>query len=469
MAAPSQLEPRDSSAKLFVDFLSSRGLLLLVSAVSLVVVTRSVPVASFGAYATAVSFATLLAALTDFGASQHLVRSISTRPKAEAIAAYLRARILLTLLTCAGGAVLIRALFPDSATAPALMALGLVLFAGPSMLSPIAQVNGSMAQYRYVVAVQGVTSLTLTAGVVRYTDDATTLVCAAVVGAAAASVVSAWLLRAHLPRLATQWPFQSVIRDLKTIATLGVATLVLSIYYRIDAVIVLRLAGAEEAGFYTGSVRLLDQARLIPSALLIPLAPLIVAQLARTSGVTASFDRLLLRLGMFGGVALGLTCIAAGRLAVAVLMGPRYEPVATLFILLSATLAFSIFAYAATSRAVALRRERGILRIGVAMLLLNVTLNLALVPSFGATGAAVSTLVTELCSGLAMLSLIRDTVARSGYFALAIATCTVSAVAFLDLVLVADSLRIPWTLVVGAAAVFCGLQAVRALRELDTA
>lgn len=382
----------------------------LTSMAGIALVTRTVSVETYGTYATAVSYGALLGTFTDLGGSYVVVREgVAAEARSRVIWNYLQTRLLLTVLTLAAGAAFVPLAFERDAWGTAFLALGVLVLSGPTVISPLGQLRGSMTGYRRSVLLQALATLSATVVVLFVLDaqSSIALVGAVLVGGLLASAYSLHWARREIefPERGISW--LEIGRTLKAIALLGLAAVLVSIYYRIDAILLLRLSGPEEAGYYGAAYRLFDQARTLPTAVLIPLAPMLARQLADHKRVLGDLDRRFRELGVTGGLGLALVTIGASYPVVLVTMGSRYERSITLAMLLGVSLAWSIVAYTAGYKAISARLEGRYVLIAAFGVVLNVGLNLVLIPPFDAEGAAVATLVTELATVMAYLSITR--------------------------------------------------------------
>jgi O-antigen/teichoic acid export membrane protein len=449
--APDSEATRQGVVRIFAEFLGSRAAQAVAVVISVAIITRAVPVAQYGYYATAVSFATLLAAFTDLGASQILVREVEKRGYKPAVSAYLTVRGLLTVATLAIGVALVPLLFAANESTLVLLALTGVVLAGPSLIWPLGQVTHNLTSYRHAVLAQSFTALGATA-VVLFVFGARTagpLVVASLAGALVGTVLAAIAVRHDLPLIRARLGAGTIIEPLRAMAVLGLAAVLISIYYRIDSVMVLRISGPDEAAMYGGAYRLFDQARLVPGALLVTLGPLLAKQMASGRKLSVLTDRALQQLTIEGGIGLALVSIALARPSVAALMGPKYDEAARLFVLLSVSLGFMLMSFTAGGKAINSHRERGFLLTAGLGVALNIALNLVLISQWGAAGAALATLVTEFVVLLANLTLTRA-VSTAGHRRYAcVAAATTAMVAFIDLRLIGDNLqpRIEWSVV----------------------
>ena len=167
------------------------------------------------------------------------------------------------------------------------------------------------------------------------------------------------------------------------------------LFFQLDAVMLEQMRGALEVGWYSAPVRVLEGLTLIPRILGYALIPT-MAQLFPTSpgAVTALCAR-----GTKYLLVAGLPIATFGAMAsdpfIRFLFGPDYAPSAAAAQLLIPACVFMFLSNFGETTLACVNRFRAIVVISTAALVLNVGLNLFLIPRAGYVGAAWATLLTE--------------------------------------------------------------------------
>jgi lipopolysaccharide exporter len=177
---------------------------------------------------------------------------------------------------------------------------------------------------------------------------------------------------------------------------LTLATVLVAVYYRLDAVLVFELAGPREAGWYAAAYRFLDVLQLVPAALVSVLVPV----LARAwSGHDRIAVQRVLRLGVTVTAAVALP-VAAGawvageRVAVAV-FGSDFAPAGAILSVLALAFFSIATGYVYSAMVVATGRIR-VLGVAAAIAAAgSVVADLIVIPRWGAVGAAWVTVCVE--------------------------------------------------------------------------
>ena len=177
---------------------------------------------------------------------------------------------------------------------------------------------------------------------------------------------------------------------------LGVATVLGAVYYRLDAVLVFRLAGSTAAGFYLAAYRFLDVLQLAPIALVSVLLPLLSRTWAR--GNREGFESILcLAITVAAGIALPVAAggiVAGGRVAVAVL-GAEFRPAGDALAVLLLAFVSIATGYVYAAMLVAVGQVRVLAVVAALAAFASVTADLLVIPVWGAVGAAWVTVGVE--------------------------------------------------------------------------
>jgi len=169
----------------------------------------------------------------------------------------------------------------------------------------------------------------------------------------------------------------------------------ITMFFQVDAVMLERMRGAEEVGLYRAPVLVLEGLTLIPRIFGYALIPTMAALHPRApEGVTALYRR-----GVKYLLLCGLPIAAFGLIAaqpfVAFLFGASYAPSAAAARILIPAAALMFLSNFGETALACVDRWRTIVVVSTACLLLNIALNLLLIPRLGYVGAAWATLATE--------------------------------------------------------------------------
>jgi O-antigen/teichoic acid export membrane protein len=180
--------------------------------------------------------------------------------------------------------------------------------------------------------------------------------------------------------------------------TLALATAIASVYFRVTVIVMSLIASEAQTGYFGASFRIVEILSLLPLMGIASAFPLFSRaahdDLARLSyGVQRMFETCLIF-----GVGLALAVSFGAAVAIDLVAGPNFAPAIPVLqiqaVALGAVSVAALWGYVLAS----LRRNRELVAITSAALVLAVTLTLALQPSLGAKGAAWATVICELSS-----------------------------------------------------------------------
>jgi O-antigen/teichoic acid export membrane protein len=218
---------------------------------------------------------------------------------------------------------------------------------------------------------------------------------------------------------------------LKIGVPLGVTALVLALTEWVDQVLVFALAGARDAGLYGAVYRVLDQAQLIPSAMMTTLLPVMAAAGVPSRRVESLSQSVIEWLLIFSLPALAFSIVAA-RPTVRVLFGVEYTAAAPALPVLISAFVVGSLGYLTGNLLTLMDRQGKMIKYAVAGLVVNVCLNVFLIPRYGFVAAAAVTVATEaLVTGLALRCVakhIHVSVSRSRVLGAALAATVTGAV-----------------------------------------
>jgi PST family polysaccharide transporter len=225
----------------------------------------------------------------------------------------------------------------------------------------------------------------------------------AVVFAAEGLLVAAamtWVWLRWAPVEYRGWSFNfSVARELLAEGfPMYVATVYSQVYYRSDEILVERLVGASEAGLYTASARIYD--------IMIGVVPLITVSMFPTlsrwysSNPEVFYERYSLLTRWISWAGLGVLAVVwvFRRRVVHIIFGDQYLPAIHI---LPWHLGTALLMYHSMLRSIFLtlcRRQSIMLWSSLIGMLVNLSMNLMLVPSLGANGAAIAGFFTQVAT-----------------------------------------------------------------------
>lgn len=354
----------------------------------------------FGLFSYAATLAALALVGMDLGLNMLFVREGAQQPRV--VGDY--AGTLLVLKLTLAGLVLLALLgfciakgHADNLIALVLAVALVQIFWGLSELG-VAGLNAleRMDQEALVKSTGRLAALILAGGLLFWGAGIWGLVWGLILANAYAAGLSLWLLkkRAGFHLKMERGFFAFLLREALPLALSNIFILV---FVRID-IVMLELMGHpyEEIGWYAAGVRVIDGVGMIPTLVAGASLPVLSALAKQDMGKTAHLYRQVQRLLLMVGLpaAVGLWGVRH-HLALDV-FGPEYTQTARAFWWLAPVLAFLFVNFLQLNTLTALGKQKMCALATGLCVLVNVGLNLWLIPAHGFMGAAAATLVTEM-------------------------------------------------------------------------
>ena len=208
--------------------------------------------------------------------------------------------------------------------------------------------------------------------------------------------------KARFKRLRWDWRFFLVI--LRKSAPFALLVLLMASYNRIDPILLRRLASDADAGIYAGAFRLLDALTMVAYLVSVPLLP-VFSRLCREGGSCTDVLRIVFWPMMLFTVGAAVLCAVFAEPLMRLLYHGNYAAYVPVF----RVVIFGIIPIGITYIFGTLLTAGGHLRqlniFAATTLVLNMAVNLVLIPRFGAVGSAWASLTAQSFMALAQLVL----------------------------------------------------------------
>jgi O-antigen/teichoic acid export membrane protein len=369
-----------------------------VSVVNMALLARAFGVADFGVWTAAFAYVGLFSFLTDLGLNQIATQRMASEPERESewLGALLALRTALSLAALAVCLLAIPLLADTDGLrlVAAVLALNIVVTV-PNSLMAVFQSRLRAGVHLSLLVVQGLLwTLTI---LVLYLVEADIVAFAVGFNVVALAVGALQLFVTRRFAAIAVRRGRALWRELTRVSVpLGIAGVFITIYYKIDSILLIAIAGPEEAGAYGAAYRFLDPLLFIPGAVMASLFPVVAAVYDRDRArverlVQGALEYLaMISLPVFGG-----SLVLSGAL-VAAIFGPEFARAAAVLPLLMAAFVSICLGFLAGYIAPVVGLQwRYALYAGVGVVA-NVGLNLLLIPRYGAVGSGWATVVTEL-------------------------------------------------------------------------
>ena len=171
---------------------------------------------------------------------------------------------------------------------------------------------------------------------------------------------------------------------------LGLVIILIQFYFRIDIIMLGLMTSDKEVGFYNTAFNLMEGTFFIPTIVMSAIFPL----LSQSKKFFNYFMKGALLLS-FSGVFCGLVMFFFADLIIISLFGKDFLNTVEILEKLSLAIPVVFLGYLTTQALVALDQNKIYLIVTICGLVINVILNLALIPKYGGSGAALATVITE--------------------------------------------------------------------------
>ncbi|MBI4517293.1 MAG: flippase [Deltaproteobacteria bacterium] len=368
-----------------------------------VVLARGLGHEQFGIYSFVAAYMFIFTFLVDLGFERVITREIARQPKraGELIGTGFAIRGVLSVVVAALAIAVAWALgLPQLAQWCVLLAaLGMPLSI-EILVRGFFQTRFAM-HYVYLLTLPGQLAFVALAGVVIWLGGDVRAVMA--VSLVTGVLTVALILRVALPQIGVVWrPNPALLRYLwRESWELGAVTLLLLISMRLDQLLLYWLRGVHEVAQYSVAVKVTEALNLIPESVMVTVFPL----LAATERSAPERFRRIYQLAVRYLVALVLPVALVLTLArdalIAVLFGDAYAGAAGALVLLAWWMFFSYTAAVYLNLMIVHSQQRIMAVVSAIAVAVNITLNLLLIPRWGAAGAAAANLVSSATSFVA--------------------------------------------------------------------
>ena len=218
------------------------------------------------------------------------------------------------------------------------------------------------------------------------------------------SLVALIIVLSKTQRIKIKFDFKFFVGFLRLTYPYALLTLLMSFYNRIDAVMLERMLenGKEQSGIYAQAFRINDAAAMFANLFAVLLLPMFAKMLKEKNNVEG-LSKLSYLLVIIPALALSAICFFYNQDIMQLLYKQDFEKSAALLQMLM----FGFLGICTTYIFGTLLTSNGNLKylniMALCGMILNICLNLILIPKFQAMGAAVSSMITQILTGLSQM------------------------------------------------------------------
>ena len=376
------------------------------SVITVSLTARTLARDGFGVWSASSSYTGLFGVLTDLGLTIVALQRMASEPEREGewLGALVAARTGLSLLAAAICAASVPLFLsnPHHTHAVVLILTFTIPSAGAGALMSVFQARLRAGLALALTVLQS--ALWLTAVILLANAHASVVAFAVVYTVLIASMALVQIrVTARYAHIAWRAGLRLLRPLLKVAIPLGVASVMIRIYYQIDSVLLLQISGPSEAGIYGAAYGFLGPLTFLPGAILGSFFPVLSAvyerdpQRARRLVQICADSMAVISLPILAGT------IALSGPIVHLLFGAAFQRSAGVLPILMLAFVSICFGTLAGFLAPLLNRQWRLALYSSIGAVANVALNLVLIPPYGAHGSAWATVVTEVLTMVLML------------------------------------------------------------------
>jgi len=381
---------------------SSRMVAWVLALVMTIMLPRYLGVTGFGRLFLAITLAGIMSIIVEFGMNSLVARQVSWK-RQDATRYLLNGGVLKAALWILAsvllGAIVRIAGYPlETQLATAILAVSVLIASGSSLLVAVLQANDKMRWIAVSAVAEKVAYAGLGATVLLLGYGVLAVATVTVVSVAIGFLLDAWWFR----RLARQTDAHSGWQGLEVKAIFVQALPFFSvlffgaIYFRVDVVILSLFANDATVGYYGAAYRLFQTTYIVADAVLFALFPLLCRLASQTSAALVVATQKCLDVLLLIGIPISTGMLILSKEIVVTLYGARFEASVLLLQVLSVAVVLMYADGVFVQVLIATQQQKRLAVTAIVAAFFNVGLNLALIPSLGALGAATTTVATEI-------------------------------------------------------------------------
>jgi O-antigen/teichoic acid export membrane protein len=391
--------------------IAARVITIAIGVVTVALTARTLQTSGYGVWSGVSSYTGIFTVLTDLGFVTIATQRMAAEPEREGewLGALVGVRAAASLVFAAICAGLVPLLLPDTESTHEvayIMTCNLLVVGAASLLTVYeSRLRSGVAQTLTVLQ----WLLWLCAVVALYLAHAS-VVAFAVVNTAILFLIAGLQIRISRRSMKIAW--RAGLRRWRTLtrqaSPLGVATVMMAVYYQIDAVLLLQIAGTKETGIYGAAYGFLSPLLFLPAALMGSFFPVLSAIKERDPARTRQLVQVCADVMAMIGLPILAGSIALSGPIVHLIYGAEFARSAGLLPILMIAFVAICYGNLAGNLSILLGLRWRFALYATIGAVANVGLNLALIPAYGAYGSAWATVATEsLTMGLMLLTSLR--------------------------------------------------------------
>ncbi len=183
--------------------------------------------------------------------------------------------------------------------------------------------------------------------------------------------------------------------------------MMVAIYGQTDKLMLKQMLGESSVGYYATAVAICSMWTFVLSAVIDSMYPTIVKSFKADQKIFERKNRQLYALVFYISVVVSIIFTLFGQFIVHILYGEAYLPAVRPLRFITWYTAFSYFGVARNVWMVCNEKQKYLKYMYIAAVIINIVLNLLLIPLMGASGAALASLITQICTSIILPYMIK--------------------------------------------------------------
>ena len=417
----------------------------IIAIISLGFITRALGTGSFGEYTTVIAYLAIFQLVSDFGLHTLLTREISQNPhnEQEIVSKFFTLRLCIVFVVLLFGCALVFA-FPYSSVVKIGVVMSGIAFLAMSltqMLLGVFQKHFQVYKSTTAELLGRIVNLVLVI-IFFYTHAGVLYFLLAFIVATLVMLCANLLFTQSLVKFRVIFPIPGWKQTLKTAIPVAVSIIFTLLYFRADTIILSIMKDAEAVGLYGAAYKVLEAFLFFPAAFFGILMPILSRQAKNSKklGKTVSF--------LFNSSVFVVAPLVAGGVLVSatilnVVGGEQFVQSTTTLQILFGAIGVIVFGNLFGNTVIALDIQKKAMIAYIAGFVFNVVANILVIPTYSYTGAAATTLLTEILVTIVLFVVVRKAIKITvSLYALVLTVLSTTAMTLLILFIVPNTTQV---------------------------
>jgi len=378
----------------------SLGLKFLSNALLFVILARSLGVADFGSFAFATSLTGIFLVIVDYGFNLQIVHDVAKSPGGVRgiLQDICNAKLLLSILSTLAISltVILSSHSQSSKLVILILWIGALCFSYGQLINSAYKGLNRFEREAYPTVILNLVQFTVILALLAFGQKMIPVAIGYTGARIVYFVVSYRYFASESGRIGFRCNFKNGWRTIIDSLPFGVHSILATIYFQVDTVMISYIKGDSEVGYYQAAMRIVIAAMLLYDIIISPFFPLIAKAFASDQVEFRGHAFSLNKYMFLVGSTISTFLYFFAEQVIGLLYGSSYAPSIHLLQLLAVVI-FLRFAGAGYGLIITIADNQRMRAVGVTFsTVVNVGLNFYVIPRYGAVGAALSSIITHV-------------------------------------------------------------------------